>query len=642
MPNDFMDIQEIAEQLKLSENAEWEFKAASGGLPVSLWETYSAMANTNGGTIVLGIREHQGVFEIQGVSNTDKLKKVFWDTIHNPTKVNINLLQENDVSEACINGKGILIIQIPRASRRLRPVYLKNNPLEGTYRRSHEGDYRCQPDEVKRMLSDQSEIPFDSKLLEFFTEKDIDNESLQQYRNRFSARDPHSPWLKENNVEFLRKLGGWALDRQTGKQGPTIAGILMFGTEDAIQDLNRNFLKYNVDYRERVSDRIADRWSDRITIDGSWTPNLFQYFQRVYPKLTAGLKLPFAYLPQSPLFPDPVRTNVSPVHEAIQEALVNALVHADYSGQGGIVIERFADRFEMSNPGTLLISLEQLYQGAVSECRNPSLQKMFQLMGAGDKAGAGFDKIRNGWSSQQWQSPQIKEKLQPDRVELCLNMTSLLPDGFVANLQKALGDDFQSLDREDIQIIAIASSEGKTSNSQVQDISAIHSYDITKKLQNLVSKNLLIMHGYGRWATYSLAPKLKELDFCSQTLQEQPSLPKIDPSLAPTDPSLSPNDPSLAPTDPGLSDLSKEELLNLQKIGDKIRLNSKMSSQAATNILKELCRNQFLTASQIAILTGRNVRRLQHNYLSEMVKSGDLVLRYPDNPTHPSQSYKTK
>jgi len=66
---------------------------------------------------------------------------------------------------------------------------------------------------------------------------------------------------------------------------------------------------------------------------------------------------------------------------------VNVLVHTDHRGQGGVVIERYPDRIELSNPGSLLVSRVQLLQGGVSECRNKSLQLMFQLMGGGDSPG---------------------------------------------------------------------------------------------------------------------------------------------------------------------------------------------------------------------------------------------------------------
>ncbi len=115
----------------------------------------------------------------------------------------------------------------------------------------------------------------------------------------------------------------------------------------------------------------------------------------------------------------------------MREALVNALIHADYRGAGGIIVEKYISRIELSNPGTLLISREQLLRGGVSECRNKSLQLMFQLIGAGEKAGSGIDKIMRGWKSQQWRPPEIEEMSQPDRVRLILTMESLLPEKIV-------------------------------------------------------------------------------------------------------------------------------------------------------------------------------------------------------------------
>ena len=73
------------------------------------------------------------------------------------------------------------------------------------------------------------------------------------------------------------------------------------------------------------------------------------------------LKLPFQ------LNADLFRKGETEVHEAIREALVNALIHADYQGQGGIVVEKLRDAFEFSNPGTLLVSFDQLLR-AISCC----------------------------------------------------------------------------------------------------------------------------------------------------------------------------------------------------------------------------------------------------------------------------------
>ena len=72
-----------------------EVKKAAGGLPVSLWDTYSAFANCYGGVIILGVKENKdGSWQTTGLQNTAKLLKDFWDTANNSKKVSINLLKE--------------------------------------------------------------------------------------------------------------------------------------------------------------------------------------------------------------------------------------------------------------------------------------------------------------------------------------------------------------------------------------------------------------------------------------------------------------------------------------------------------------------------------------------------------------------
>ena len=74
---------DILTRLGWGESDDLEFKSAKGGLPQSLWETYSAMANTKGGVIFLGV-ENNGT--VSGLTDPNKIKKSFWDTINNRTQ----------------------------------------------------------------------------------------------------------------------------------------------------------------------------------------------------------------------------------------------------------------------------------------------------------------------------------------------------------------------------------------------------------------------------------------------------------------------------------------------------------------------------------------------------------------------------
>ena len=180
-----MDARKLLKSLTLGEESDLEFKSAKGGVPGSLWETYSAMANTDGGSILLGV-ENDGT--IGGLPDAAKARKTVWDSLNNRGQVSVNLLSNEQVRVVPVGERSILLMEVPRANRRQRPVYIGQNPITGTFRRNFEGDYRCTPDEVGRMLADQSEEPADSRILEHFGIDDLDPSSVQQYRQRFSAQ----------------------------------------------------------------------------------------------------------------------------------------------------------------------------------------------------------------------------------------------------------------------------------------------------------------------------------------------------------------------------------------------------------------------------------------------------------------------
>lgn len=207
---------EILSGLTWQESDDLEFKSAKGGLPKSLWQTYSAMANTFGGVIFLGVEDNGS---LSGIENAQTIKQDFWNTINNRGKVNINLLQNEDVREVHYDNKILLAIHIPRATRNQRPIFIGQNPLTGTYRRNADGDYRCTEEEVSRMLTDRAEESADSYILEHYTLKDLDSPSLQQYRQLFASHKPTHPGLVKTIKAFYQSLeAGAQVVKTTSKE----------------------------------------------------------------------------------------------------------------------------------------------------------------------------------------------------------------------------------------------------------------------------------------------------------------------------------------------------------------------------------------------------------------------------------------
>ena len=208
-------IQSIADIELLRESVDLECKLAGGRdgrgiVPDDFWPTYSAFANAQGGMVLLGLREKKRRFEVVGIQNVEKVRKELFDGLNNRQKVSVNLLTDASVREIELEGKTILAIDVPRATRKQRPVYLTTNPLVGhTYRRLNDGDRALPDEEVKRILAEQVEDSRDTRILAGFGLDDVNLDSLHAFRNMLASHKPDHPWIVPDDDVFLRLIGGW-------------------------------------------------------------------------------------------------------------------------------------------------------------------------------------------------------------------------------------------------------------------------------------------------------------------------------------------------------------------------------------------------------------------------------------------------
>ena len=329
------------------------------------------------------------------------------------TVANVNILKDEDVYVVEENGTSLIVIHVPRADFNMRPVYIGENPYKGTYKRNHEGDYHATEHEVRGMIRDQNPEGNDNMIIEYYTMDDIDKETLRRYRQIFEIRNDGHVWNALDDKAFLEKLGGYRKDRRTGVEGLTLAGLMMFGTGQAIREIFDNVF---MDYRNESEVTADIRWNDRITYDGTWENNLFNFFTKVTPKLTEDLKKPFK-------LEGIQRIDETPVHKAVREAFVNLIIHADYLMDAGVLkVIKGSEEFEFTNPGILKLPLEDIYRGGNSKSRNPHMQTMLRLVGFGDNAGSGFPTILDTWEKEGWVRPELMEDTNLNQVTLVLKM----------------------------------------------------------------------------------------------------------------------------------------------------------------------------------------------------------------------------
>ncbi len=444
------------------ESSRLEVKSARGGLPNSLWESYSAFANSEGGVIVLGVKENakDGSLYVEGLDDVHKLMKDFWNTVNNRQKVSSNILTDSMAVPEKLEGKDVIVINVPRAERTSRPVYVGSDPRRGTYRRNFEGDYHCSLEEVSLMIRDSALVTDDNKLLTNIDVSVFCPDTVRSYRNIFKLVRQNHLWNKEDDAMFMRRIGAVREDKDTGKFHPTVAGLLMFGYE---YEITAVFPNYFLDYQENRTNGIYARWTDRITSQsGDWSGNVFDFILRVIPKLQSDLKVPF-------MFKGNLRDEDTPLHKTVREATVNMLANADFYGRRGVVVQKSAEGFKFANPGSMRVSLTEALQDSASDPRNGVMMKMLAMVEYGERAGSGLQGIFKTWQSVYHCEPKLEVTTSGgvDRTTLTLGFEGHQPD--IEEMKLLYGNPEDLIEVSDTQE-SKGESKGKI-NSNVQNLS---------------------------------------------------------------------------------------------------------------------------------------------------------------------------
>ncbi len=273
---------------------------------------------------------------------------------------------------------------------------------------------------------------------------------------------------------------------------------------------------------------------------------------------------------------------------------MNALIHADYRGERGIVVTRNASRFEFRNPGLLLVPEAQARSGGDSQYRNPALQNAFTLVGLAEKAGSGVPRIIQAWNEQQWRPPSIGQDIEAGRTTLTLTRLSLFPPDVLNRLQARFSD-MASWTHEERLALATAATEGRVTNVRLQELCDVHSRELTTALGRLVERGALDRHGVNRGTWYTFPADEK----------------------------------------------SREQVSSRAELIEAVARASRAPRAQMERAVERLCDDRFVDALTIVATLRRSSTRIVEGYLTPMVAAGRLELEFPDSPRHPNQRYRT-
>lgn len=263
--------------------------------------------------ILLGVTEHKGRplnerFEFTGVKDYYKVITDFFNIVNNKQKVNRSVLIDSDVRPVEIDGVTVVYIKVPEADYRQKPIYINNNLQSGTYKRTHEGDRHVTEEELTLLIRDSSDNA-DSLILDKYGLDYIDQETLRGYRQA-SGHNPGHIYEKLSDKEFLINLGGYASNPKQETEGLTAAGLLMFGKSAAIHQVFSNF---RFDYLDLIGIEpgSSKKWNDRLTDDGRWVDNIYNF-------LTLALNKLLFTLPSEGKLQGVVRKDGGELYEAVR------------------------------------------------------------------------------------------------------------------------------------------------------------------------------------------------------------------------------------------------------------------------------------------------------------------------------------
>ncbi len=357
-----VSTEEIKNQLRLGEDSNWEFKqiAFRGDRPVSprrddLADEIAAFANTEGGTLLCGVTDEGSV---QGVSHEqmDALERLLVEICSDSIapSLTVRILRQE------IDGKALLLVEIPAG-------YSQHDSPGGSFHRIGSSKRRMSSDERLRLSQRRGQARF-----LWFDEQPVPGTGIGTleaalWEPLLGAAGRADPRIG------LTKIGLLA-EGPNGARQATVAGILLCcpAPQDWLPNACITATRYHGE--DRASGQV-----DTQVIGGPLQRQIREAVAFAVRNMRVGAHK------------DPARLDLPQYSErAIFEAVVNAVVHRDYSMRGSrIRLSLFADRLEVQSPGALPNGLTVDNIADRQATRNEVLASMLGRIPVGEIPGSG-------------------------------------------------------------------------------------------------------------------------------------------------------------------------------------------------------------------------------------------------------------
>ena len=437
---------DLVELLTRPEGKTLEFKRDLSS-PEGVLKTLVAFANTAGGTLLVGVEDRtrnvRGVPEALDVE--ERIANIVSDSIAPRLLPEIELLPWRRTQ--------VIAIQVhPSAAR---PHYLKRDGAEsGTYVRVGSTNRRADAEMLQELRRSARGETYDEQPM-----ADLDSEALD-FRAASESFKP-TRTLRKRDLETLRLL-----TMHQGHTVPTVGGVLLFG-----RDRERHF---------------PDAWIQAGRFDGVDKSRILDRAE--FRDLPVGaIEAAISFIEKHSFYSAEIgrvrrtdRWTLPPV--AVREAMINAVVHADYAQRGApIRVAIFDDRLEIENPGLLPFGLtvDDIEHG-ISKLRNRVIGRVFHALGLIEQWGSGIQRMTAACREAGLADPRFEEITTRFRVTIS---TSQVNRPTLDNIDQVIVD-------------ALSDGEGKLT-SQLAAVIGLTSRATRTRLARLVGNGLVREVGSG-------------------------------------------------------------------------------------------------------------------------------------------------
>ena len=349
-----------------NDDADYEAKSCATTLSKSVWESVSAFANTDGGTLLLGVDENKN-FTVPPQFDADKTINQFVDGMGDGSKDGAKVVSPPPYSihRDTLAGAQMVSVQVHENDAAHKPCYVKSKSVStGSYKRQDDKDILLSPTELFEMQNVYEPSEADRTPITDADRGDLDDATVAAIID--AHRDTKALRGAQSEAQQLERLNILDKDGHVRLAGLLIAGIY------PQQFFPRLYVDVAVHPGINKSQDGEVRFLDRVQCDG-----------RLQEMVDDAVKAVLRNLRTYSLIEGTGRRDVPEIPTTVlREAIANAVVHREYDAlfrNDPVNIDIYSNRVEISSPGSLWggKTLQNLANG-VSRCRNATLMQLLQ------------------------------------------------------------------------------------------------------------------------------------------------------------------------------------------------------------------------------------------------------------------------